>query len=168
MTWLAAANSFCMDYLARMKATLHVTMTLVDSLPIPRLLRERPHTSRIVELAALLTCTGPEMGGAWDELSRDGWLPARTATGVVPGIVGEIERAEARAELDAIVARHLFGLSRDELVYVLDTFPIVHRNDEAKHGSYRTKERILERYDEYANAVETTSAMRPSIDATRA
>ncbi|UFA51875.1 hypothetical protein LMT64_12595 (plasmid) [Deinococcus radiophilus] len=32
--------------------------------------------------------------------------------------------------------------------YVMDTFPIVRRKDEAAHGSYRTKEAILSVYDE--------------------
>ena len=32
----------------------------------------------------------------------------------------------------------------------METFPIVKRKDEARHGSYRTKEAILEIYDEMA------------------
>ena len=37
----------------------------------------------------------------------------------------------------------LYGLSREDVAYVLDTFPIVRREDEAAFGSYRTKEMIL-------------------------
>ncbi len=36
---------------------------------------------------------------------------------------------------------------------IMDTFPIVKRKDEAKHGHYRTKTRILEIYDEMAEAM---------------
>ena len=51
-----------------------------------------------------------------------------------------------RAELDAAFF-HLYGIERDEVDYVIDTFPIVRRKDEAKHGEYRTKRVILEIYD---------------------
>lgn len=50
------------------------------------------------------------------------------------------------AELDALYA-HLYGLTRDELAYILGTFPIVRRKDEAKYGEYRTKRVILENYE---------------------
>lgn len=36
--------------------------------------------------------------------------------------------------------------------YILDTFPIVKRKDEAKFGSYRTKELVLDLYDRMATA----------------
>ena len=47
-----------------------------------------------------------------------------------------------RARLDALYF-HLYGLSRDDAAYVLDTFPIVRRQDEAQFGSYRTRDLIL-------------------------
>jgi hypothetical protein len=68
-------------------------------------------------------------------------------------------RFQLRCELDAAFF-HLYGLSRDDTAYILDTFPIVRRNDEAKYGSYRTKTRILELYDEYAAAGEIAEAHR--------
>jgi len=58
----------------------------------------------------------------------------------------EERRACLRAELDALCA-HLYGLTRDELDYILDTFPIVRRKDEEKYGEYRTKRMVLEKYD---------------------
>lgn len=36
--------------------------------------------------------------------------------------------------------------------YILDTFPIVKRKDEAAHGTYRTKDLILAEYDRMAAA----------------
>ena len=47
-----------------------------------------------------------------------------------------------RARLDALYFR-LYGLSRDDAGYILDTFPIVRRQDEKEFGSHRTKELIL-------------------------
>jgi hypothetical protein len=45
--------------------------------------------------------------------------------------------------LDALYA-HLYGLTRNELDYILDTFPIVRCMDEEQYGEYRTKRLILE------------------------
>ena len=60
-----------------------------------------------------------------------------------PFIWDEEERRHLRARLDALYF-HLYGLDRDDAGYVLDTFPIVRREDEAQFdGRYRTKELIL-------------------------
>ena len=56
-------------------------------------------------------------------------------------------RLELKTDLDALYA-HLYQLTRDELYYVLGTFPIVKRKDEQKYGEYRTKRLILEKYEE--------------------
>ena len=58
------------------------------------------------------------------------------------------ERFQLQCELDAIYA-HLYGLEKDEMDYIMETFPIVKRKDIAKYGSYRTKETILQLYDEF-------------------
>jgi hypothetical protein len=65
----------------------------------------------------------------------------------------EERRAQLRAELDGFYA-HLYGLHRDEFAYILDTFPIVRRKDEAKYGEYRTKRLCLEAYDRIAASPE--------------
>jgi hypothetical protein len=59
-----------------------------------------------------------------------------------------------RCELDAAFF-HLYGLNRDDTDYVMDTFPIVRKNDEKAHGEYRTKRVILEIYDAMAEAIRT-------------
>lgn len=56
-----------------------------------------------------------------------------------------------RCELDALYF-HLYGISRDDAAYILDTFPIVRRKDEAEHGEYRTKRVILEIFDRMEEA----------------
>jgi hypothetical protein len=58
----------------------------------------------------------------------------------------EERRATLCAELDGLYA-HLYGLTREELDYILDTFPIVRRKDEERWGEYRTKRMVLEKYD---------------------
>ena len=54
----------------------------------------------------------------------------------------EEERRHLRARLDALYF-HLYGLTREDAGYVLDTFPIVRREDVAAFGRYRTRELIL-------------------------
>jgi hypothetical protein len=72
-------------------------------------------------------------------------------------------RTLLRAELDAAFF-HLYGLSRDDTDYVMDTFPIVRKNDEKAHGEYRTKRLILEIYDAMAQAASTGVAYETRLD----
>jgi hypothetical protein len=60
-------------------------------------------------------------------------------------------RQTLRAELDAAFFR-LYGIERDDVDYIMETFPIVKRKDIAEHGEYRTKQMILEIYDAMAEA----------------
>jgi hypothetical protein len=67
-------------------------------------------------------------------------------------------RALLRAELDAWYAR-AYGLSRDELRYILDpaviegadypseTFRVLKKNEEREFGEYRTQRLVLEAWD---------------------
>ena len=60
----------------------------------------------------------------------------------------EEDRHHRLARLDALFF-HLYGLSRDDAAYILDTFPIVREQDIKAHGRYLTKDLILA----YMNAV---------------
>jgi len=98
-----------------------------------------PLLERLGELAQ----TGGHVGAeptSWVELAPDGFPHP-------PFKWHEERRARLRAELDALYAR-LYGLTREELDYILDTFPIVRRKDEQKYGEYRTKRMVLEQYEE--------------------
>ena len=67
----------------------------------------------------------------------------------------EARRFLLRCELDAAFF-HLYGLNRADTAYILDTFPIVKRKDEARfNGDYRTKRVILEIYDALAESQRT-------------
>ncbi|MGE0057710.1 MAG: N-6 DNA methylase [Dehalococcoidia bacterium] len=68
-----------------------------------------------------------------------------------------------RAELDAAFF-HLYGIERDDVGYIMDTFPIVCRKDEAAHGEYRTKRLILERYDALAEAAANGTEYQTVLD----
>jgi hypothetical protein len=68
-----------------------------------------------------------------------------------------------RCELDAAFF-HLYGIGRDDADYIMETFPIVKRKDEAAHGEYRTKRVILKIYDEMFRAAETGQPYRTPLD----
>jgi hypothetical protein len=96
---------------------------------------------------------------AWDledfghDLGYDGppflWDPAR--------------RELLRAELDA-ACFHLYGIERDDVDYIMETFPIVKRKDASAYGEYRTKRLILEIYVAMANAADTGEPYRTVLD----
>ena len=52
------------------------------------------------------------------------------------------DRAHRMVRLDAIFMV-LYGLNESEAEYVLSTFPIVQRQDEATYGRYRTRDLII-------------------------
>ncbi|MEA1867858.1 MAG: hypothetical protein U9N19_07150 [Thermodesulfobacteriota bacterium] len=64
-------------------------------------------------------------------------LPDRRDTG---------DRAQLRAEIDACVA-HLYGLSRDDFAYILDTFPVLKKKEKKAFGEFMSKRKCLEEYD---------------------
>ncbi|MDO9027825.1 MAG: hypothetical protein Q7U68_03075, partial [Candidatus Roizmanbacteria bacterium] len=68
-------------------------------------------------------------------------LPDRRDTG---------DRAQLRAEIDAYVA-HLYGLSRDDFAYILDTFPVLKKKEEKVFGEFMSKRKCLEEFDRIAN-----------------
>ena len=68
-----------------------------------------------------------------------------------------------RCELDAAFF-HLYGIGRDDVDYIMETFPIVKRKDEAAHGEYRTKRVILEIYEQMARAAETDQPYQTPLD----
>jgi len=60
-------------------------------------------------------------------------------------------RFQLRCEIDAAYF-HLYGISRDDTAYILDTFPVLARSEEREHGEYRTRRAVLETYDSLAAA----------------
>ncbi|MGI8631828.1 MAG: Eco57I restriction-modification methylase domain-containing protein [Solirubrobacterales bacterium] len=75
----------------------------------------------------------------------------------------EERRAVLRAELDGAFF-HLYGIERDDADYILSTFPIVHRNDQARHGEHRTWRLVMEAYDAIATAIAGGEPFRSILD----
>ena len=66
-------------------------------------------------------------------------------------------------ELDAAYF-HLYGIERDDADYIMETFPIVKRRDEAKHGEYRAKRVIVDVYDAMKRAMESGEPYETLLD----
>ncbi|MGW5089059.1 Eco57I restriction-modification methylase domain-containing protein [Streptomyces coelicoflavus] len=149
---LANWASFVFDFLVRQKlggtALKYFVLKQVPVLP-PRLLSIHAAyiTVRILELTYNEHSMAPFARDIGDTGAPFRW--------------DEDRRIKIRSELDALFF-HLYGVSREDADYVLDTFPIVRRKDEAKYDSYRTKELILAEYDRMAAA--GVSLENPLVD----
>jgi len=146
LLWLAVANSFTMDFLVRKKVSLTMSYTIMDSLPFPRLPIKDPRVAALAPRVLQLTCIGQEMILFWNAMAAHGWVESVPESAPAPGASDPEHRLQLTAEIEVIVARDLFGLTADELDYVLETFPIVKRRDIRKHGDFRTKLMILAAY----------------------
>lgn len=74
--------------------------------------------------------------------------------GSSPFVWNDERREQLRAELDAAYF-HLYGMSRNDVEFILDTFPIIKRKEEDRYGVFRTKGLILQSFDEIASAIPT-------------
>ncbi|WP_030598542.1 Eco57I restriction-modification methylase domain-containing protein [Streptomyces fulvoviolaceus] len=142
MLLVATWSSFAFDYTARQNiGGANLNFFIVKQLPVPAPIQLAVHalwiTSRVLELSYAAF----DMAGLAADVGDTG----------APFHWDEARRQAIRAELDALFF-HLYGISREDADYILDTFPIVRRKDEAKYGSYRTKELILAEYDRMAEA----------------
>lgn len=143
--WLGLANTFVMDFLARMKVSLSMTYTVLDSLPFVRSL-EPEDVAFVARRVARLTGAGA--GVAQFSTDVDAALRERgVAAQALTEALEPEQRLRLTSELEAFFALRCHGLSRDELAHVLDSFLIVRRKDTQAHGEYRTQRVILECYD---------------------
>ena len=77
----------------------------------------------------------------------------------------EERRTSIRTELDAAYF-HLYGLERDEVEHVMDSFDALRRREEKPQtfGEFRTKRLILERYDAMVKAIRTGESYQTILD----
>ncbi len=109
----------------------------------------------VIDRVAILVGSGIEMHAYVRELGREHLLPVEW---------DQERRAACRVELDAAMFL-LFGIERGDVEHIMDTFPIVKRKDEARFGSYRTKELILEVYDAMQESIDSGTPYRSPLDA---
>lgn len=188
---LATLNSLAFDYTARQKvAGLHLRGHYLNQLPViglksfgdpcPWTTNAGPLVSWLLSRVLELTYTawdlepfaqdcgwsGPPF--RWDEERRfllrcelDAalfhlYLPAEAN--------GDWRPAEGETAEDLARLKAGFPTPRDAVTYIMDTFPIVKRKDEAKWGDYRTKRVILEIYDAMQEAIGTGQPYKTRLD----
>ena len=127
------------DFVARQKAQgTHLNWYIVEQLPViagdeyDRQFGDTTARELVRDHVLRLTYTSHDMAPFARDLGYSG----------PPFTWDEEERRHLRARLDALYF-HLYGLDREDAGYVLSTFPIVRRQDEAEFGRYRTRDLIL-------------------------
>lgn len=152
---LANCNSLIADYVARQKiGYIHMTYGYVKQLPIfPPAEYSEADLAFIVPRVLELTYTAHDLKSWAEDLGYDG----------TPFIFDPERRALLRDELDAFYAR-LYGLTRDELRYILDpaevmgadypseTFRVQKNIEMREFGEYRTRDLVLREFDRMALA----------------
>ena len=147
---LSNLSSILFDYLARQKVGgISMSLFIIRQLPV-----FAPSHYNEVSLAFIqprvleLTYTAHDLKPWAEDLGYDG----------PPFRFDPERRALLRAELDAFYA-HLYGLTRDELRYILDpsdvmgpdypseTFRVLKNNEIRQFGEYRTQRLVLEAWD---------------------
>ena len=139
--WLLAANlnSFVFDFVARQKVQgQHLNWFIVEQLPVivagdyERQFGNKTALDIVHDHVLRLTYTAHDMEPFTKDLGYDG----------PPFAWDEEGRRHLRARLDALYFL-LYGLSSEDAEYVMGTFPIVRRQDEAEFGGYRSNNLIL-------------------------
>ena len=150
LIWLISnGNSFSFDYVVRNKlGGTNFLQFLIEQLPLVPLKKrtggmpfdeKQPLLSWVLPRVIELLFTSLDLAEFAGDCGYHG----------PPFRWDEERRFQLRCSIDALFF-HLYGISREDTDYIMDTFPIVKRKDEAKHGSYRTKEVILQYYDTLA------------------
>lgn len=121
--------------------------TILDSFAFHRLDQNDSRVRELVVRCLRLSCTGPEIIRFWNQLAANGWVAATNDLTEIPGETNEKARLQLRAEIDPIVARDIFDLTRQELVYIFITFPTQQRYQEDQYGDFRSRRLFLEAYD---------------------
>ncbi|WP_374258383.1 Eco57I restriction-modification methylase domain-containing protein [Aquabacterium sp.] len=166
---LANMNSLILDYVARVKMGSYMSQFVIKQLPVLPPERYSPaDLAYIVPRVLELTHTAHDMQAWADDLlaalpSADPRPPEQHGTPLPPFPWNPERRAQLRAELDAYYAR-LYGLTRDELRYILDpadvlgtdypseTFRVLKNSELREFGEYRTQRLVLAAWDELENS----------------
>jgi len=156
--------SFVLDYAGRQKiGGVHLKYHVFKQLPIlppERYSAPAPWDPTAKDLAAWILPRVVELTyTAWDleAFGQDCGYPGP------PFRWDEARRFQLRCELDAAYF-HLYGIEKDDVAYIMDSFPIVRKADEKAHGHFRTRDTILAIYDQLREAERTGVPYRCPLD----
>lgn len=160
---LGSLCSLVVDYCERQKlGGTNLTFQFLFQLPVlPPAFYSESYLAFIVPRVLELTYTSRSMAPFARDLGYGG----------EPFAWNEDRRAQLRAELDAWYAG-AYGLTRDELRYILDpadvkgpeypseTFRVLRKNEIAKYGEYRTARLVLAAWDRQEETLHDNSKLR--------
>jgi len=154
LLWLGVANAIVMDFLVRKKVSLKMSYTIMNSLPFPRDFSNTPGATEIARRVCALCAVGPEMERFRQKAVQDGMLDT------VDSVIEDPEqRAVLAAEIDALVAREVFQMKKEEMLYILDpkiilgedcdveTFKALRNAELRAFDEFRTQRLIIEAWD---------------------
>jgi len=106
---LGVLSSIPLDWYSRRFVEISLNYHILNAFPVPRPGRDDPLWQRTVELAGRLAAPDDRFA-EWAE-----------KVGVECGPIGDLEKEDMIAELDAVVA-HLYGLTERQLTHIFETF----------------------------------------------
>lgn len=173
---LGNLSSLALDFVARQKIG-GTTLNYFYMKQFPVLPPDRYTPADLAYIVARvleLTHTARDMQAWADDLlaalpNADPRPPEQHGTPLPPFPWNPERRAQLRAELDAYYAR-LYGLTRDELRYILDpadvmgadypseTFRVLKNNEMREFGEYRTQRLVLDAWDKLSKGLEESTS----------
>ncbi|MDL5039082.1 N-6 DNA methylase [Comamonas sp. Y6] len=178
---LAGINSIPLDYIAKQKVSgSSLTYHYVKQFAVlPPEHYSETDLAFILPRVLELTYTAHDIQAWADDLlaampSADPRPPEQHGTPLPPFPWNPERRAQLRAELDAYYAR-LYGLTRDELRYILDpadvmgadypseTFRVLKKNEIQEFGEYRTQRLVLAAWDKLSKGLEESTAEEEDV-----
>lgn len=148
LAFCALLSSLVVDYAVRQKSS-RMTFFIVEQLPM----LERPKLDEaptwlaeevrgwINKRAFELFYTNTELQGLAASIGIV-WPPFRWE---------QSRRQVLQAEIDAVIL-HLYGLSKEQSEWILDSFTVLRKYEERDHREFRTKRLVLDAYDAIAKA----------------
>ena len=179
--YLSCASSFTFDYCSRNKlGGTNFLQFLIEQLPIvpfhritsSKYLHERnpftewlvPRVGELVYVANDMAEFGTELGFFrpfhWSE-NRRSFIRCELDAAYFHLYLGTEVEWKSTGSKELLEA---FPTPRQAVDYIMESFPIVKRKDIAKFGTYRTKETILEIYDEMTEAIRTGKSYQTKLD----
>ena len=108
-------NSFVIDFILRHKVGTNMTVFHIMELPVQRFDKKNPLHQKIFKNSAMLICT------------TDEYSDLRNKIGISEYVTEASKRMALEAQINAYAAK-IYDLKRQELEYILDSFPIVEKN----------------------------------------
>ncbi len=136
-------NSMVFDYCTRMKVGgTHFAQFIIEQLPIIPFKKWFKYIDILKDKCIELFYTSHDLESFANDCGYRG----------KPFKWNEERRMQILCEIDAIYAL-LYGLNKAEIKFIIETFPIIKKNEILQFGEYKTKNLILEYYDKYEDVI---------------